>query len=242
MPEPTAKRPALRLDGVSLSFPPREVLHLIEAEVHMGEFVYLVGRTGSGKSSLLKLLYADLQPEAGTVWVEDKRVNELSRKEIPYLRRRMGIVFQDFQLLMDRDVAANIHFALRATGWKQEAKIKSRISEVLMQTGLSAKAHQMPHQLSGGEQQRVAIARALINDPLILIADEPTGNLDPDAAATIMGLLQKINRGGTAVVMATHEYRLLKDYPARVWELREGKLLDYPESAAFLAGLLGSHH
>lgn len=195
---------------------------------------YLVGPTGVGKSSLLKLIYADLAPDAGSIFLGDFQVHQLSRQEIPFLRRRIGVVFQDFQLLPDKTVYQNLQIALRATGWKKNARIKQRINEVLFQVGLTGRASIRPYQLSGGEQQRVSIARALINDPLLLIADEPTGNLDPEASFFVMQILKKINLGGTAILMTTHEYSLIRHFPSRVIELNEGLLTSYPEAATFL--------
>jgi cell division transport system ATP-binding protein len=188
--------------------------------------VYLVGRTGSGKSSLLKALYADLPVAGGTAYVADFPLHKLARHKVPYLRRKIGIVFQDFQLLFDRSVADNMRFVLRATGWNDSAKIKQRISEVLMRVGLGSAATKMPYQLSGGEQQRVVIARALLNEPVILFADEPTGNLDPDVADDIMHLFLEINNSGTAILMATHNHQLINTYPKRVLKCEGGRVLD----------------
>lgn len=199
-----------------------------------GSFSYLVGQTGVGKSTVLRMLYGDAKPDTGSIEVDEFIVTNLGRNEIPYLRRKLGIVFQDYQLLPDRNISENIAFALRATGWKNNTTLKRRISEVLIRVGMAGKTNAMPHQLSGGEQQRVVIARALINDPVLLIADEPTGNLDPEVSHHIMSLLQEINHGGTTILMATHEYSLLKKFPARVLELRNSQLQDYAGSEAFL--------
>lgn len=187
-----------------------------------------------GKSTIMRLVYADLKPSRGFIKVGDKQLGQLTFKEVPYLRREMGIVFQDFQLLPDRTVYSNIQFALKATGWKDRKKIKQRIQEVLMKVGMTGKSSAMPYQLSGGEQQRVAIARALINDPMILIADEPTGNLDPEASKHVMEVIRKINLGGTAVMMVTHEYDIIRQYPSRVLELDEGSLTDFQRGNDFL--------
>lgn len=227
-------RNLIKFHDVHVSYGPRLILVAVDFEINLGEFVYIVGRTGSGKSTILKMIYADVQPWKGNITMDDFVPTMIEEKQIPFLRRKLGIVFQDFQLLPDRNVQDNIRFALQATGWRDGKKVKQRINEVLMQVGMTGKALAMPHQLSGGEQQRVAIARALINDPLAIIADEPTGNLDPEATAHIMEILQKINRSGTAVLMATHEYRLIRDYPARVLEVVEKKVRNYPEPAAFL--------
>jgi cell division transport system ATP-binding protein len=194
--------------------------------IHKGEFVYLIGRTGGGKSSLLKTLYADLPLRSGEINVVGYTIQKIKRSEIPYLRRKVGIVFQDFQLFADRTVADNLLFVMRATGWKDSAKMKPRLADVLMRVGLGSVVNKMPHQLSGGEQQRVVIARALINEPQILFADEPTGNLDPEVSEGILQLFLEINRSGTAVLMATHNHSFLQVHPARVLKCESGRLLD----------------
>ncbi len=191
------------------------ILKDVNLEINKGEFVYLVGRTGSGKSSLMKLLYADLPLLEGSASIVGYNLAKLKNKEIPFLRRKLGIVFQDFQLLMDRTVADNLLFVMKATGWKDKKKIDQRLAEVLKKVGMETKGHKMPHQLSGGEQQRIVIARALINEPELILADEPTGNLDPQTSKGIMDLLQDIAKSGRAVVMATHDYSLFNDYPGR---------------------------
>jgi cell division transport system ATP-binding protein len=202
------------------------VLSDVYFEISKGEFVYLIGRTGSGKSSLLKTLYADLPLYSGDVVVAGFQLFNIRKKDIPYLRRKIGIVFQDFQLLMDRTIAENLIFAMKATGWRDSAKIKKRLSEVLLKVGLGSVGNKMPHQLSGGEQQRVVIARALLNEPVILFADEPTGNLDPQVAEEIMDIFIQINHSGTAILMATHNHNFLKKYPARVLKCEHGRVLD----------------
>ena len=202
------------------------VLHSVNFQINRGEFVFLVGRTGSGKSSLLKMLYADLPLLQGKAQVTGYNLEKIKEKEIPFLRRKLGIIFQDFQLFPDRSIAENLFFVMKATGWKDKAKMKNRLAEVLMHVGLGASEKKFPHQLSGGEQQRAAIARALINEPLMLLADEPTGNLDPEVSVDILKLFRQINRSGTAVLMATHSYGLIKKYPARVLKCDQGKLLD----------------
>lgn len=202
------------------------VLNDIDFQVEKGEFVYLIGRTGSGKSSLLKTLYADLPLRLGDITVSEYNIRTIKRAQVPYLRRKLGIVFQDFQLFQDRSVAENLFFVMKATGWKDKSKMKRRLAEVLMQVGLGSIASKMPYQLSGGEQQRIVIARALLNEPLILLADEPTGNLDPEVAEGIFKLFLEINNRGTAVLMATHNHQLLKHYPARVLKCEKGMLLD----------------
>ena len=200
------------------------VLADVNFHIDKGEFVYLIGRTGSGKSSLLKTLYADLWLQTGSAKVAGYELHKIKRSDIPFLRRHIGIVFQDFQLLTDRSVEENLTFVLRATGWTEKADIARRISEVLMQVGLGTSPKKMPHQLSGGEQQRVVIARAMLNEPQILIADEPTGNLDPEVSNQIMEVFKTINNAGTAVLMATHDYTLLDKYPARIVRCEEGEV------------------
>jgi cell division transport system ATP-binding protein len=202
------------------------VLHDVNFSIDKNEFVFLIGRTGSGKSSLLKTLYADLPLKMGEAEIVGFNLNKIKSKEVPFLRRKLGIVFQDFQLFPDRTVAENIFFVMKATGWKDKTKMKNRMAEVLMQVNLGDAATKMPHQLSGGEQQRVVIARALINDPSILLADEPTGNLDPDVADGVFKLFQEINQQGTAILMATHNHDLLRKYPYRVLKCEKGILLD----------------
>ena len=202
------------------------VLSDVTFSVEQHEFVFLIGRTGSGKSSLLKTLYADLPLKSGLSEVVGYSLSEIKNKEVPFLRRKIGIIFQDFQLFTDRSVHENLSFVLKATGWTDPILIKERIGEVLLQVGLLEALNKMPHQLSGGEQQRVVIARSLLNNPSILLADEPTGNLDPDVADGIFKLFQDINKKGTAILMATHNHELLRKYPYRVLKCEKGKLLD----------------
>ena len=202
------------------------VLSDVTFSVEQHEFVFLIGRTGSGKSSLLKTLYADLPLKSGLSEVVGYSLSEIKSKEVPFLRRKIGIIFQDFQLFTDRSVHENLAFVLKATGWTDPILIKERIGEVLLQVGLLEALTKMPHQLSGGEQQRIVIARALLNNPSILLADEPTGNLDPDVADGIFKLFQDINKKGTAILMATHNHELLRKYPYRVLKCEKGKLLD----------------
>jgi cell division transport system ATP-binding protein len=203
--------------------------HLVLSEVNLslakGEFAYLIGRVGSGKSSLIKTLNAELPLKEGTGFVVGFQLEILKKKQVPLLRRKLGIVFQDFQLLTDRSVYDNLYFVLHATGWKEKDLIDRRIMEVLEKVDLQNKGYKMPHQLSGGEQQRVVIARALLNDPEIILADEPTGNLDPETSEGIMNLLKEISTSGTSVLMATHNYTLLKKFPARTLKCEDGKLL-----------------
>jgi len=203
--------------------------HLVLSDVNLsvskGEFIYLVGRVGSGKSSLIKTLNAQIPLKEGIGLVAGYNLSKLKRREIPYLRRKIGIVFQDFQLLIDRSVIENLEFVLKATGWKNKQEISTRIAEVLEKVGLGLKGYKMPHQLSGGEQQRVVIGRALLNDPDIILADEPTGNLDPETSEGIIRLLQDISKTGRAVVIATHNYTLLKKFSARTIKCDDGKLM-----------------
>jgi len=202
------------------------VLTDVSFEIEKGEFVYLVGRTGSGKSSLLKTFYADLELRLGDIEVVGHSIRKIKPADVPFLRRQIGIIFQDFELFYDRSVSDNLAFVMRATGWKDKAKMKARMAEVLMRVGLGAVANKMPHQLSGGEQQRVVIARALVNEPKILMADEPTGNLDPEVAEGIIKLFQEINRSGTSVIMATHYHQFIDKFPQRVLKCEGNKILD----------------
>ncbi len=202
------------------------VLSGVNLNVGKGEFIYMVGRVGSGKSSLIKTLNAQLPLKEGTGIIAGYDLNKLKKRDIPHLRRKIGIVFQDFQLLTDRSVNDNLEFVLRATGWKNRKEIEMRISDVLEKVGLERKGYKMPHQLSGGEQQRVVIGRALLNDPEIILADEPTGNLDPETSEGIIKLLLDISRTGRAVIMATHNYTLVKKYVARTLKCEDGKLIE----------------
>ncbi len=218
--------PVVRVKDVSIFQGQQAVLQDLSFDIEKGDFVFLVGRTGSGKSSLLKTLYADLPLRLGDINVAGFNIRGLKTREIPQLRRKIGIIFQDFQLFPDRSVAENLSFVMRATGWRDSIKMKSRLVDVLMQVGLGSVEKKLPHQLSGGEQQRVVIARALLNEPAILIADEPTGNLDPEVSSGILRLFQQINRSGTAVLMATHSYGLIKKFPNRVLKCEDGKIFD----------------
>lgn len=202
----------------------RLILKDININIDEGEFVYLIGRSGSGKSSLLKTLYADIPAKDGIFNISGYDLNNLKRKEIPFLRRKIGIVFQDFQLLYDRNVMQNLSFVLKATGWDDDDGINRRINEVLQLVGLQDKTESMPHQLSGGEQQSVAIARALLNNPSVILADEPTGNLDPETTNDIMKLLMKIKDNKTTILMATHNYNLILKYPSRVISCANGTI------------------
>ncbi|PLX14379.1 MAG: phosphonate ABC transporter ATP-binding protein [Marinilabiliales bacterium] len=202
----------------------------INMKVRSKEFAYLIGKVGSGKTSILKTLYGELKPVNGIAKVTQYNLHSLKTKHIPLLRREMGIVFQDFQLLTDRKVYDNLLFALKATGWKKKDEINQRIDETLEKVGLPDKKFKMPHELSGGEQQRIVIARALLNKPSLILADEPTGNLDPETSEGIMNLLFEIKNEGTTVVMATHNYILLKKYPAKTYRCIDGKLEEITET------------
>ena len=208
-----------------MRYPNGDGLDRINLEVRNGEFVYLVGPTGAGKSSVLKLIYMDEFPDEGYVLVDEYSSQDIRDKEIPHLRRKLGIIFQDFKLLEDRDVFENVAFALRVTGARTK-DIKKKTLKALGEVGLSHKSRKMPHELSGGEQQRVAIARAIINEPFILLADEPTGNLDPKTAVEILNLLDKQNARGTAVLMATHNYELVNNTSKRVVSIKNGRTLN----------------
>ena len=205
------------------------VLSDVSFSVGRSEFIYLVGKVGSGKTSLIKTINAQLPLRDGEAMVAGFNLRKLKSREIPILRRRLGIVFQDFQLLTDRNVHDNLEFVLKATGWKNRKEIETRITEVLDKVGLGLKGYKMTHQLSGGEQQRVVIGRALLNDPDIILADEPTGNLDPETSDGIIRLLQEINRTGRAVIVATHNYTMLKRYPARTLKCQDGHLTEIME-------------
>ena len=229
------QKTVIRLKGVSIYHPGeyrsvrkmlREgemVLSEIDLEIRSGEFVYLLGRVGSGKSSLLKTLYAEVPLIAGEGMIAGFDLRRLKRSEIPYLRRRIGIVFQDYQLLTDRNVFMNLYYVMKATGWKREEEIRERIDRVLNMVGLESKSYKMPFELSGGEQQRLVIARALLNNPAVLLADEPTGNLDPVTADGIMQLFRSIAERGCTVVMSTHNTALLEKYPARSILFAQGR-------------------
>jgi len=214
----------IELNNVSIFQKNILVLSQVSVAVEKGEFVYLIGKTGTGKSSLLKVLYADLPVVEGYANVAGFDLSNIKRSDIPKLRRKLGIVFQDFQLLTDRSVNDNLLFVMKATGWKEKSLMEQRLQDVLNKVGLGTKGFKQPHQLSGGEQQRVAIARALINDPEIILADEPTGNLDPETSEGIMDLLFEISRSGRAVLMATHNYALIKKYPSRTLKCENGRV------------------
>ena len=219
----------VKFTGVQLNRDENIILRDVNLTVNRGDFLYIIGKVGSGKSTLLKSMYAEIPIESGDARVFDYQLQELKRKQIPYLRRKIGIVFQDFQLLIDRTVEKNLEFVLRATGWKDKTLIKDRISEVLTQVGMQNKTYKMPHELSGGEQQRVVIARALLNSPLLILADEPTGNLDPETGSQIVDLLQDISEKGTAVIMSTHNYSIVQTFPGRIMKCENMDLVELKE-------------
>ena len=208
------------------------ILTGVNLEIGKSEFVYLIGKTGSGKSSLLRTLYADLPLREGQGMVAGYSLNGLKDKDVPFLRRKLGIVFQDFQLLTDRNVYENLNFVLRATGWTDKSKIDQQIRVVLDNVGLGSLGQKMPHQLSGGEQQRVSIARALLNNPELILADEPTGNLDPETSEGILNLLVSISQFGCAVLMATHNYNFFKQHPSRTVKCENGRVIEYNQETA----------
>jgi cell division transport system ATP-binding protein len=216
----------ISLEGVDIRQMNHQVFSNITLKIKNGEFLYLIGETGSGKSSLLKVLYGELKVDAGNITVADTDLTKIKHKEIPTLRRKLGIVFQDFQLLTDRNVFDNLEFVLKATGWKNKAEIKARIDEVLDSVHLSGVKDKMPYELSGGEQQRAAIARALLNHPELILADEPTGNLDPEKSEKIIELLKEINAKGTTILIATHDYSIIKKYSARTIKCAENTVID----------------
>ncbi|MES2593531.1 MAG: ATP-binding cassette domain-containing protein [Bacteroidota bacterium] len=216
----------IHLDKVSIFQSHNMVLNNVSLNIDKGEFVYLIGKTGTGKSSLLKTLYAELALVEGNASVAGFNLATIKRKEIPFLRRKLGIVFQDFQLLTDRNINENLLFVLKATGWKNKQDMQKRIQEVLEKVNLATKGFKMPHELSGGEQQRISIARALLNDPELILADEPTGNLDPETSEEIMNVLLTISKSGRAVVIATHDIMMFNKFPSRTIKCEGGKISD----------------
>ena len=219
----------LKLENVEICREENRVLHDACLTLRNGEFVYVIGKVGSGKSSLLKSFYCEIPILRGEARIMDYNLTKMKRKDIPYLRRKLGIVFQDFQLLTDRSVSKNLEFVLKATGWKKKSEIKERIDNVLRQVGMQDKGYKMPHELSDGEQQRIVIARALLNNPKLILADEPTGNLDPETSGQIVQLLHDICQQGTAVIMTTHNYTIVHNYPARIVKCENACLSDVRE-------------
>ncbi len=216
----------LSLKDISVFQEKNPVLTNVNLEVKNGEFIYLIGKTGSGKSSFLKTLYADLPLTMGEGTIVDYNLRDLKEQDIPYLRRKLGVVFQDFKLLPDRNVKENLLFVLRATGWTIAEEMNVKIDEVLDKVGMKNYQSKMPHQLSGGEQQRIAIARALLNNPELILADEPTGNLDPQTSAEVMDVLRKINSAGKTIIMATHDYALLLKFPSKTLKFDGGQIFE----------------
>lgn len=222
---PMSTKSIINIANLSVFQKNRLVLTNVNLDVLQGEFIYMIGKTGSGKSSLMKIFYADLPVEDGSANVCGYNLNIIKRTELPFLRRKLGIIFQDFQLLDDRNVKQNLEFVLKATGWKDKEAINNRILTVLDEVELIEKLNVMPHQLSGGEQQRIAIARALLNEPDVILADEPTGNLDPETSNGIMKILFRLSELGKTVIMATHNYNLIHKFPGRVIKCEEGTLI-----------------
>ena len=218
--------PLLNLNNITVARAENTILHSTSLKVSAGEFVYLIGKVGSGKSSLIKAIYSDVPLTGTEARFAEYDLLHIKRRKVPYLRRSLGIIFQDFQLLIDRSVVKNLEFVLKATGWKDRRLMAERIDEVLTRVGMQSKGYKMPHELSGGEQQRVVISRALLNQPKLILADEPTGNLDPDTGEQIVSLLRDISATGTAVLMSTHNYGLVKKYPSRIVKIEDGKLVE----------------
>ena len=222
----------LKLENASIYQGNSLILSDVSVNINKGDFVYLIGKTGSGKSSFMKTLYGDLQLMEGEGFIVDYDLKTLKEKDIPFLRRKLGIIFQDFKLLPDRTVNDNLDFVLKATGWKDKNKMAAKIEEVLSKVGMKTSGFKYPHELSGGEQQRVAIARALLNDPELILADEPTGNLDPQTSMEIMEVLQEINKNGNTILMATHDYAMILKYPGKTLKCDENKVFEVVQRKA----------
>ena len=216
--------PIITISDLHISFKNNEILKNINLNINEGDFIYLIGETGSGKSSLLKSLYKEIDFQKGSISVGEFNLNNIKKNKIAYLRRQLGIIFQDFQLLSDRDIYKNLEFVLRSTGWKDKNKIKERITEVLDTVHLEGVEKKMSHELSGGEQQRVSIARSLLNHPKIILADEPTGNLDPEKSNSIIETMKEINSNGTTVIIATHDYSIIKNFPSKTYRFENKEI------------------
>ena len=213
-------------DKVSLKISSTNILNNLNFSISQGDFTYLIGKTGSGKSSIIRSIYCDIPIDSGRSIIDGKDISEIKKNQIPFLRRKIGIIFQDFKLLSDRSIYRNLEFVLKATDWKDKQKINERIDEVLNEVGMINLKERMPYQLSGGEQQRISIARAILNKPNLILADEPTGNLDPGTSKEIMNLLIKINNQGSTILMATHDYDMISNFPKRTLRLEDGKLYE----------------
>ena len=220
-----AQEQIVNYSNVQLNREENIILGNVNLAVNRGDFLYIIGKVGTGKSTLMKSMYADLPIESGSARVFDYELASIKRSLVPFLRRKIGIVFQDFQLLIDRTVEKKLEFVLRATGWKNQREIKDRINEVLLQVEMQNKTYKMPHELSGGEQQRIVIARALLNSPALILADEPTGNLDPETGSQIVSLLQEISKRGTAVIMSTHNYSIVQAFPGKIMRCENMELV-----------------
>ena len=212
--------------NVSVKISDRNSLDNLNFSIESGDFTYLIGKTGSGKSSIIRSIYCDIPIQSGICTIDGLEVNKIKKNQIPFLRRKIGVIFQDFKLLSDRSIYKNLEFVLKATEWKKESKIKERVDQVLNQVGMIDFKDRYPHQLSGGEQQRVSIARAILNNPNLILADEPTGNLDPATSKEIMNLLVDINNQGSTVLMATHDYDMISNFPNKTLRLEDGKLFE----------------
>ena len=223
------KKPIIYLKKINISIDNKNILSDVSFLMRNGEFMYLIGKTGSGKSSLLKILYGEIKIKDGTGEVAGMDILNIKEKNIPFLRRKLGVVFQDFKLLPDRSIEKNLEFVLKATDWSDKKKISNRISKVLEKVKLSETLKKFPHELSGGEQQRISIARAILNDPELILADEPTGNLDPATSAEIMEVLKDINNNGTTILIATHDYDIISKFPAKTLRIEDGKFYQLQE-------------